>query len=90
MKTQMDEFSITPSVNQYLSLSIRIFTHRDNTYTELSDVDAEGGVKVFVYENNEKIVGQGQFYFRGQIGFECKKGSGYIIRFYNEKVDKLI
>jgi hypothetical protein len=33
MKTQMDEFSVTPSTNQYISLSIRIFTHRDNQYS---------------------------------------------------------
>lgn len=54
----MHEFAFTPSVNQEMSFEIRIFVHLENTYSEMKNIDTDAPLKIFVYEDNQRIITQ--------------------------------
>lgn len=54
----MDEFVINLPQNQEIGMHIKIYVNEDNTYGEIQDVDREPPLRVYVYENNNRIIVQ--------------------------------
>lgn len=67
-----------------------LYTIENNAYGFVRDIDVSKALKVYIYENNDRIVGQGEFYYSKAIKFSAKAGAHYIIRFYNDGVLKLV
>lgn len=67
-----------------------IYTQENNAYGLVKDIEISKALKVYVYENNDRIVGEGQFYYEKAFKFEAKAGAHYIFRFYNDGVLKLV
>lgn len=47
-------------------------------------------MKIFIYEDNTRIVTQSTFYFENAVKFNVKGGSKYVLRFYNSGSLKLV
>ena len=71
-------------------LKMTIYVEENNVYGYVKDVDSAQALKVYVYEDNAQIIGQGEFYFDYALRFQAKKGSTYTIRFYNSGLKKLV
>lgn len=69
---------------------VKIYVSEDNVYGEIQDVEKEPPLRIYVYENNNRIIVQKEFYFQGIISFTAKKDSTYTIRYYNTGKQKLI
>lgn len=67
-----------------------IYTLENNAYGIIKDIDTAGALKVYVYEDNAQIIGQGEFYFEKIINFTAKPKSTYTLRFYNDGIPKLV
>lgn len=47
-------------------------------------------MQIYVYEDDNRIMAQTEFYFEKTIRFNVKDRSRYTIRFYNQGVAKLV
>ena len=69
---------------------VDVYVEIDNFFIKINDVDKEPPLKIYVYENNHRIIVDKSFYFAGLVSFSGKADSTYTIRFYNTGSKKLI
>lgn len=67
-----------------------MYVLKDNAYGMVKDVDTAGLIKLYVYEDNNRIVGQAECFFMAAVLFKAKPKSTYTVRFYNDGITKLI
>lgn len=44
-------------------ISLRILVEKDNVYSSISDVDKDEPLKLYVYEDNSRVIAQSSAYF---------------------------
>lgn len=54
------------------------------------NIEEEQPVKIYIYQNNQKIVFEGEFYYQSYIVFQGEAGAMYLIRVVNNGRTKLI
>ena len=67
-----------------------VYVEKNNVFSQVKNVEGEEPLKVYVYEDNTRIVAQGSFYFEHAISFPAKANSVYVLRFYNSGSLKLV
>lgn len=67
-----------------------VYVLKDNAYTLVRDIERTKSIRVYVYEDNSRIVAQSEFYFENVVRFEARANSKYVVRFYNEGETKLL
>lgn len=66
------------------------YAAQDNTYVRTKNIEEEQPVKIYIYQNNQRIVFDGEFYFQNYIVFQGEAGAMYLIRVVNNGKTKLI
>lgn len=56
---QIEQFILTPASDQTITFSMLIYTLQNNAYGFVKDIDTSKPLKVYVYEDNNRIVAQG-------------------------------
>lgn len=59
----IEEFVITPAGDEIFYITSRILVQNDNTYSEIKDLSQDSPLKLYVYEDNVRIVAQSSGYF---------------------------
>ena len=54
----MDEFVLNIPHPQNVGFYIKIYLNKDNSYQQIQDVSEEPPVKIYVYENNNRLIVQ--------------------------------
>ena len=68
-----------------------VYIENAGVYGPIADVEKENALKVYVYEDNNRIVANVEFFYNSVIIFDSKKGSSYMCRFYNpSSTNKLV
>lgn len=67
-----------------------IFSHQDETFSEIIDIDQDKPLLIDVLEDNSTILAQGEFYFTVYVQFFCKAYIPYMIKFRNSGKTKLV
>ena len=88
--SSMEEYAFEIPEDMVFVLRITVYVEENNIYGLIKDVDVAQPLKIYVYEDNTQIVGQGEFYFNKLLYFNAKKGSSYTVRFYNSGLKKLV
>ena len=60
------------------------------TYQEVQDIGETPPVQVTIFENNNRLVAEDLFYFKGAIQVQGKEDSTYNIRFFTTKELRLV
>lgn len=63
---------------------------QDNTYVRTKNIEEEEAVRVYIYENNQRVVYEGEFYYQNYIVFQGQADAMYLIRVVNNGKTKLI
>lgn len=71
-------------------ITFSMYIEENNVFSFVKDVTKEGPLKLYVYEDNTRIVAQASFFFENGVKFDVKAGSKYIMRFYNSGSLKLV
>ena len=88
--SQMSEFVLNIPEGQKVGMNIKIYVIDENQYRQIKDVERQAPLRIFIYENNNRIVIQETLYFEGALIFQAQKDSSYTIRFYNSGKIKLV
>jgi citrate lyase synthetase len=67
-----------------------IYTLENNAYGIIKDIDTEIPIHVYVYENNNRMIAEGEFYFEKSIKFLAIPDAYYSVRFRNGGQPKLV
>ena len=59
----IEEFVLTPTNDGSVLLHALIYILNDNAYGVVKDIGKSKTLKIYVYEDNNRIIGQGEFYF---------------------------
>lgn len=86
----IEEFVLNIPKEQMVHIYVNVYVEVDNFFIKIDDVDQEPPLKIYVYENNHRIIVDKYFYFAGLVSFRGKADSTYTIRFYNTGNKKLI
>lgn len=79
-----------PTVDTEIAVRFQIYVLENNAYTFVRDIENVKPLRVYVYENNDRIVAQAEFYYERALKFSAFAGKKYIFRFYNDGVLKLV
>lgn len=63
---------------------------QENTYIRTKNIEEEEPVNVYIYENDNRIIYQAEFYYQNYIIFEGQAGAMYLIKVTNNGRTKLI
>ncbi len=64
------QFFIMLPAAQQVAINFYTYVAQDNTYVRTKNIQEEEPVKVYIYENNQNIVYQGDFYYQNYITFQ--------------------
>jgi hypothetical protein len=84
------EFFIKLPTAQQVAMNLYTYVAQDNTYIRTKNIEEEEPVKIYIYENNQNIVYQGEFYYQTYIIFEGQANAMYLIKVVNNGRTKLI
>ena len=84
------EFFIKLPTSQQVAMNLYTYVAQDNTYIRTKNIEEEEPVKIYIYENNQNIVYQGEFYYQTYIIFEGQANAMYLIKVVNNGRTKLI
>lgn len=84
------EFFIKIPATQQVAINLYTYVAQDNTYVRTKNIEEEEPVKIYIYENNQKIVYEGEFYYQSYIIFHGQANAMYLIRVVNNGRTKLI
>jgi hypothetical protein len=73
-------------------VAINLFTYeiKENAYMRPQNIENQAPIKIQIYENNNRLIHQSNFYFQSYVVFEGQELSTYTIRFVNPGAEKLI
>ena len=80
---QMYDFVFTPSTDQSIFLDIKTYVKYMNSYGEMKDIDQDSPIKVYIYEDNRKIISQSEVYFTSYINLDVKANIQYSLKIFN-------
>lgn len=68
---------------------VRLFTNTDGVYGSVSDVEGTEPVRIYVYEDRDRLVVQESFYSVKGLRFTGKANSSYLVRYVNHGGSRL-
>jgi hypothetical protein len=58
-----DEFRINPTIDHMVIINMVVYVLDNNVYGLIKDLESASPLKVYVYEDNIRIISIGEFYF---------------------------
>ena len=87
---RFDDFVLKPSVDHEYKFEMHMYWKKENVYVTAEYKEGEE-VRVIVYEDNQRVLLDREFYMTTGFTFQGKKGSSYTVRFLAAgRVTKLI
>ena len=87
---RFDDFILKPQVDHEIKFELHVYWKQENVYVSAEYKEGEE-IRVIVYENDNKVVLDREFYMTTGFTFNSIKGSSYTIRFLSSgKVTKLV
>jgi hypothetical protein len=77
---RFDDFVLKPAVTQETKIEMHVYWKEENVYTSSRYSEGEE-IRVIVYEDNQRVIIDRQFYIETGFSFQSRQGSSYIIRF---------
>lgn len=87
---RFDDFILKPQLDHEVKFEMHVYWKQDNVYVSAEYREGEE-IRVIVYEDNQRVLLDREFYMTSGFTFAAKKGSTYTVRFLAAgKVTKLI
>ena len=77
---RFDDFIIKPSIDHEIKFEMHVYWKQENVYVSAEYREGEE-IRIIVYEDNQRVLLDREFYMTTGFGFMAKKGSSYTIRF---------
>ncbi len=87
---RFDDFILKPQVDHEIKFEMHVYWRQENVYVSAEYREGEE-IRVIVYEDNQRVLLDREFYMTTGLTFAAKKGSTYTVRFLSAgKVTKLV
>ena len=87
---RFDDFILKPQVDHEIKFEMHVYWRQDNVYVSAEYREGEE-IRVIVYEDNQRVLLDREFYITTGFTFYARKGSSYTVRFLAAgKVTKLV
>lgn len=87
---RFDDFILKPQLDHEIKFEMHVYWKQDNIYVSAEYKEGEE-VRVIVYENNQRVVLDREFYMTTGFTFNAQKGMTYTVRFLSSgNVMKLV
>jgi hypothetical protein len=86
----VEDFLLNLPIAQQVAINLFTYEIKENAYMRPQNIENQAPIKIQIYENNNRLIHQSNFYFQSYVVFEGQELSTYTIRFVNPGAEKLI